>query len=100
MIAVTSWFMKCGLLTGHINLMTFKYHQRHLADTQKQTHLQGTQNPSQSQLCKRICFFANASGTHPTTLDTVFNLTHHEEGRTHNRGFAKIRADTCYLRHL
>ena len=36
---------------------------------------------------------ANAQGTHPTELDTLFSLTDQKEGRTHNMGFAKMGAD-------
>jgi len=36
---------------------------------------------------------ADASGTHPASLDTVFILTHQDEGRTYNMGIAKMQAD-------
>ena len=55
-----------------------------LAGTQSQHH--------RSQPAKEPAL-PNASGTHSAPLDTVFSLTHPDEGRTYNMGFGKIRAD-------
>jgi len=38
-----------------------------------------------------------ASGTDPATVDTDFNLTDQEEGRTYNREFAAMLADEQIL---
>ena len=55
-----------------------------LADTQSPTKMQKS-------------YQANAQGTHSAALDTVFNLTDQEEGRTHNMGFAAMLADEYIL---
>ncbi len=58
-----------------------------------QAHLQGTQSRHINPTLQKSLPCANASGTHPTSVDKYFSVTDQDEGRTHNKGFAKMGAD-------
>lgn len=64
--------------------------------TKAYTFARHTKPTHKSQPCK-VCFFANAQATLCGWTQTHI-IDDNEEGRTHNRGFAKIRADGSYLR--
>ncbi len=84
-----------------LELKNFKKDHDNLnSNTQKHTHLQGTQSPTQSQPCKRVCFLPTLPGHTLLIWTQTVISTHQDEGRTYNIGFGKIRADTCKLQHL
>ena len=85
-------------INGHTNKSKGeeKYFDRSIANTLGSTFafLANTLSPTKN--AKELP--SQRTGTHPASLDTEQNLTDQEEGRTHNMGFAKIRADGSYLR--
>ena len=66
--------------------MTFPTHQvRHICKAHK--------GDTQNQTLQKSLPCSNASGTHPTSLDTYFQFDKPERRATYNKGIAKMQAD-------
>ena len=74
-----------GVLTIEYQLIGMSlYYSTHQVRHTCKAHYAGAQKPT---LQKSLpCSYA--SGTHPATVDTYFNLKHQDEGRTYNMGIA------------